>query len=481
MSYFSPSLDLLHALGTASWQTLWLPALLWTSVALIAVAALRLAPALPPLWTYRFRQALLAALPLGIVAAAVTDLPTQVLPPSALSASALGAATLPGATVTPGAVPLTWTHAVGLLTVIAAGTAGWALSKLSIQVVRTHRMRESVRQQHLDARNEAEHTLLARKTEALRSLLGVRRKAQPVIADDVDSPMLLPGRCPLIVLPAWMLSRVDPNAAPSSALGMSIAHELVHLNRYDDWAALAEKFVASLAAIHPLVHVLMHGIQLSRETACDAAVLSALLCGRGSYARLLADVATRRPRVPFVALSESTSSLEKRLQAMTFYHSSGSSLVLRALSVGVFALLIVGMVACADGPSSTEPSDATATTETAESNAQVDETVLTPDQMASEAFTNPVLNGGMQSIAETVSYPETAFNEGVQGRVFVAFTVSEDGTVQDVEIARSVSPELDAEAARAVKEVTFEPGTLDGTPVSVRMTLPITFKLPDEG
>jgi TonB family protein len=478
MHHLSPLLDLLYTLGAASWQSLWLPALLWTSVALIAVAVLRLAPALPPLWTYRFRQALLAALPVGILAAAVIDLPARALPSSSFSASPLVSTTLSGTTVTPGAVSLTWTHAVGLLTVIAAGAAGFALSKLSIQVVRTRLMTAWVREQSLDAVNGEARARLVQKTEALRSHLDVRRSAQPVFAEETDSPMLLPGRPAMVVLPRWMLDCAETDAEPPSALDMSIAHELVHLDRYDDWAALVEQLIASLAAIHPLVHLLSSDIQLSRETACDAAVLSALRCRRGSYARLLADVATRQRTVPVVALSESTSSLEKRLHAMTYPTSDAPSLFLRVVSVGVFALLIVGMVACADSPSSTQPPDEATTTEASDNNAQ---TVVTPEQMPSEAFTNPTLNGGMQAIAEKVSYPEAAFHENVQGRVFVAFTVSKDGTVQDVEIERGVSPELDAEAARVVKEVAFESGTMDGNPVPVRMTLPITFRLPDEG
>ena len=69
--------------------------------------------------------------------------------------------------------------------------------------------------------------------------------------------MLLPGRFPLILVPAWMLDRRESAPGRSSPLDMSVAHELVHLKRYDDWAAFAEQVVASLAAIHPLVHFLI--------------------------------------------------------------------------------------------------------------------------------------------------------------------------------------------------------------------------------
>lgn len=500
MHHLSPLLDLLHALGAASWQTLWLPVLLWTSVVLIAVATLRLTPSLPPLWTYRFRQALLAALPVGIITSAVVDLPLHALPNASVSASALATTTLPTATVAPGTVPLTWTHAVGFLTVLAAVAAGRALSKLSIQIVRTQLMTASVRQHQRDACGP-EHTRLEQRTDALRSRLGVRRSAQPVFTEEADSPMLLPGRPALVVLPAWMCENADGHAEENGhahedmqaaadaedppPLDMSIAHELVHLSRYDDWAALAEQCVASLAAIHPLVHLLIHDIQFSRETACDAAVLSALRCRRGSYARLLADVATRQRTIPGVALSESTSSLEQRLRAMTFSnpndsHPNASSPLHRILSLGIFAVLIVGMVACADSPSSTDMSQATATTQTGESS-EVPADLVTPDEMKSEAFQNPGPVGGMQALIQNVSYPETAAQQRVQGRVILKFIVLENGNLQDVEVTRGVSPELDAEAVRALKQTSFEPGTMDGEPVPARMALPVTFQLPDEG
>lgn len=476
----SSLLESLHNLGAASWPLLWLPVLAWTSVVLIAVAALRLAPALPPLWTYRFRQTLLAALPLGVIAAAMIDLPARALPPSAFAAPTLISTPLPGVTVAPGAISLTWTHAVGLLTIVAAGTAGFALSKLTVQIVRTRLLGASVRQRQPHACNEPEQLLLEQTMKALRSRLNVRRDAQSVIADAVESPMLLPGRPPLIVLPVWMLDRARTGSEPTSTLDMSIAHELVHLNRYDDWAAIIEQVVASLAAIHPLVHLLMRDIQLSRETACDAAVLSALRCRRGSYARLLADVATRQHTVPVVALSESTSSLEERLHAMTYPNLNETSTFLRVASVSVFALLIVGMVACADNPSGSAAADETESVESA-ADAKQDIVVFGPDDLKSGDNEYPQIKGGMQALSNEISYPESARQNGDQGRVMVQFVVSKEGVAQDVEVIKGVSAEIDAEALRAVKQLSFDPGTKDGEAVNARMTLPITFKLPDNG
>ena len=69
----------------------------------------------------------------------------------------------------------------------------------------------------------------------------------------------------------------------------------------------------------------------------------------------------------------------------------------------------------------------------------------------------------------------------MEGMVVIRFTVERDGSLDDFSIVKSVSPELDAEAIRVVKQLPkWEPGTEDGVPVRYIMSLPITFKLTEE-
>jgi len=44
-------------------------------------------------------------------------------------------------------------------------------------------------------------------------------------------------------------------------------------------------------------------------------------------------------------------------------------------------------------------------------------------------------------------------------------------------VLRSLDPRLDAEAIAAARQWTFEPGTKDGKPVRVEVTLEMTFSL----
>ncbi len=86
-----------------------------------------------------------------------------------------------------------------------------------------------------------------------------------------------------------------------------------------------------------------------------------------------------------------------------------------------------------------------------------------------------------QYIAENLRYPEIAANNGIEGRVFVQFTVKADGSVADANIARGVDPSLDREALRVVmNSPEWTPGKQRGQPVNVAFTFPINFVLKNE-
>lgn len=88
------------------------------------------------------------------------------------------------------------------------------------------------------------------------------------------------------------------------------------------------------------------------------------------------------------------------------------------------------------------------------------------------------LNGLMTFLAQNMVYPVTAQENGVQGRVTVSFVVETDGSITDVEVARSVDPFLDREAMRIVKAMPkWTPGKKDGKPVRVKYTVPVVFRL----
>ena len=81
-------------------------------------------------------------------------------------------------------------------------------------------------------------------------------------------------------------------------------------------------------------------------------------------------------------------------------------------------------------------------------------------------------------ISEHIKYPAVAEENGIQGRVVATFVVERDGSVTDVQIARSIDPSLDKEAIRVLKQMPkWIPGKQNGSAVRVKYTVPVTFKL----
>lgn len=88
------------------------------------------------------------------------------------------------------------------------------------------------------------------------------------------------------------------------------------------------------------------------------------------------------------------------------------------------------------------------------------------------------MTGLMQYLSKNVKYPADARAKGIQGRVVVSVIVNTKGKATNATIVQSVSPSLDAEALRVAGTMPdWTPGTKDGTPVNVKYSFPITFRL----
>ncbi|MGL1889444.1 MAG: energy transducer TonB [Reichenbachiella sp.] len=108
------------------------------------------------------------------------------------------------------------------------------------------------------------------------------------------------------------------------------------------------------------------------------------------------------------------------------------------------------------------------------------------EEVAEEIFLivedKPEPTGGLASfykyVGENIKYPVVASRNGVQGRVFVQFVVNSKGEIREVVAVKGIGAGCDEEAVRIIKNAPdWNPGRQRGRPVSVRMILPITFKL----
>jgi len=95
----------------------------------------------------------------------------------------------------------------------------------------------------------------------------------------------------------------------------------------------------------------------------------------------------------------------------------------------------------------------------------------------------PEYPGGIKAfykfISQNIKYPSMALKRGVEGKVFVQFTIQADGKVSEVTVLRGIGAGCDEETVRVIKNSRkWAPGVRKGVTAPVNLVVPITFKLP---
>jgi beta-lactamase regulating signal transducer with metallopeptidase domain len=388
-------------------------------------------------------------------------------------------------------VALTVDHGVGLVTGAAVAYAAWHLLQLAGDGWAFLRFRRDVPTRPAPALQDFVDRCARR--------LGVRRSVQ-VRATDADVVPLTWGTWrPTLVLPSHMLPASKPSSSPaggrdasevSKALRLAVTHELVHIRRFDVLADLLERAVAAAFAFHPAVPRLRRSVARYREQACDAAVLGHAPTDRRTYATLLLRLADGRGSVPAtLSLADSPTSLEDRIRAMQTLSQSSSPRITAALVTLLGLVLTAGIVGCSE---MTSPSNAPSA---ASSDATTDTEPIDTSEVYVVVEDQPEMVGGREALYDAIEYPAAARKAGAEGRVTVQFIVDKDGNVVDPLILKSAGTSrgddnmaeapttehalLNEEALRVIKQMKFKPGKQRGTPVNVKMSVPINFQRPD--
>ena len=98
----------------------------------------------------------------------------------------------------------------------------------------------------------------------------------------------------------------------------------------------------------------------------------------------------------------------------------------------------------------------------------------------------PEFPGGMEKlmtfIQENMRYPKIAIKKGIEGRVICQFTVTKDGSIENVFVVRGLYKSLDKEAVRIIKKMPkWKPGEdFNGQAIDCKYTIPVYFKLNKE-
>ncbi|WP_442589855.1 M56 family metallopeptidase [Pedobacter sp. AW31-3R] len=97
----------------------------------------------------------------------------------------------------------------------------------------------------------------------------------------------------------------------------------------------------------------------------------------------------------------------------------------------------------------------------------------------------PTFPGGMEKfyayLAKNVKYPEQAFKNNVQGKVFLSYIIEKDGKLSNIKVERAAGSGLDEEAVRVMKaSPNWIPGSSKGKYVRVKYNIPISFTLSND-
>lgn len=147
-----------------------------------------------------------------------------------------------------------------------------------------------------------------------------------------------------------------------------------------------------------------------------------------------------------------------------------------AIKVAGVAAGIVAMTACSDGKIQRTVSD-----NAKQWRAAIIKPTADPDssKIFGAAEEMPSFPGGekalMQYIKDNTYYPEEMCEGAAQGRVMVGFVINEDGSISDVKVLRSLTPECDEVAVKIVKGMPkWNPGKQNGKAVKTKYTVPVS-------
>ena len=248
-----------------------------------------------------------------------------------------------------------------------------------------------------------------------------------------------------------------------------LSHEACHVDRRDNVSALIHMLVETAFWFHPLVWWLGARLVSERERACDEEVLQ-MGTDKNSYAEGILKVCGFCLRAPqaFVA-GVGGSTLTSRIERILKRSIPGSlTVAARLLLTGVAIVtaggpFVSGVIGAQRGGVTTSSDSALATAQDKHTVYQKGDGITMP-KVVTEVKPN---------------YTAEAMKARIQGGLSLEAVVLEDGVVGDVEIVESLDKVygLDDQAIKAIRQWVFEPGTKDGKPVAVRVTVEFTFRL----
>lgn len=273
---------------------------------------------------------------------------------------------------------------------------------------------------------------------------------------------------------------MNPAAVKEDEISEILTHEMAHVKQHHSVDVLLAEMVSICCWMNPFAWLLKREVRLNLEFLADRKVMEAGFATKSYQYHLLGLAYNHK-----YGLSNNFnfSHLKQRIIMMNKKKSNAAGHIKYALFVlPAFALLVAGNISCSQDASQTEDAKEEVVAPVSPEAKEVPADSTAKEEVFMVAEQMPEFPGGMKEmlkfLQENVKYPENAMKNNVQGRVIVQFVVEKDGTLTEFKVARSVDPDLDAEALRVLQTMPkWKPGMQRGKIVRVKFTVPVSFKL----
>jgi len=320
-----------------------------------------------------------------------------------------------------------------------------------------------------------------RSAQPIVPLPSVLRHAQALVgvapqcyfSDDVSSPVTVGWLDPAVIFPR-RFERMDESHQRAIA-----CHELLHVARRDWLWNLLEELVLTLLWFNPAIWWVVRSIRLSREQVVDSQVVE-LTGARKPYLHALLEIAampraTTLPAPLFLVENQ----LARRVAVLVKEVRMSKPKLVVSL---VIALAVIG----ATGWWAVKTYRLIAPSGPSSHMVVGYGSASPPGSDVPSTFMYYTVGGDVHAPEPihwpTPSYTPQARKDKVQGAVVTAVDVDAGGNVAGVKVtalslSNNLSDGLDESVLQTLRTWKFKPGTKDGRPVPVRVTVEVNFRL----
>lgn len=284
----------------------------------------------------------------------------------------------------------------------------------------------------------------------------------------------------------WIFASPESHTPPT--LEEILVHEKTHVRQLHSIDVVLGEIVCILCWINPFAWLLKKEISSNHEYLADEQVM---LAGYNKKEYQYHLIGLEHPEMAIAKLYNNFSvlPLKKRITMLNKKRTGRVGkvkyLTLLPLAAGLLLLNNIDAMARIVSRQTTVPVPAEKTMiAPAPEAVSVEVATLLPpddDKVYEVVDVMPEFPGGetelLKYMARNVKYPAESIKNKEEGSLSLSFIINKDGSLSDIKVVKSLTPLLDAEAVRVVKNMPkWTPGKVKGKVVRVAYTTPITYK-----